>query len=199
MRKTSTTTIASKNRTPGDFDQAGFTWHSGTFLTVRWLLALGPIRREERLPEGPVQDRGGAGAARRRSRFARQRLVRTQALLTSYHGKLPGRGKVLRAGAALSLGQAASRSEPPNRVFACWDRSPGLHPRSQPQSGQETASGPASGHAHPRPTAAQVPPPKEGLSFKVATGTCSLANQPQGPPRQNPVLHRHYVGGHVSV
>lgn len=64
VRKNSTTTFTSKNRTPGDFDQAGLTWHSGTFLTVRWLLALGPISREKRLPGCPVQDRDGARAAR---------------------------------------------------------------------------------------------------------------------------------------
>lgn len=47
MRKLSKITFTSKNRTLGNFDRAGFSWHSGTFLAVCWILALGPFSREK--------------------------------------------------------------------------------------------------------------------------------------------------------
>ena len=58
VRKHSMTTFTSKNRTPGDFDRAGFSWHSRTFLTVCWLLAVGPISREKRPPQASRAEQG---------------------------------------------------------------------------------------------------------------------------------------------
>lgn len=86
----------------------------------------------------------------------------------------------VRAGAA----SGAAGGNPLTTWFgneACWDGNPGLNPCSPPWSGHGTASGLASGHAHPCPTAAQVPAPKEGLSSKAATVTCFFGKPTSGP------------------
>lgn len=130
MRKHSVITFTSKNRTPGDCNQAGFSWHSRTFLTVCWLLALGPISREKCLLRASC-----AGQALGRSSLARQRLVCTQALLIYYCIKPAKCGKVLRAGRGQELlsplVRQQARGNPLTTGFgdeARQDQSLGLNP-----------------------------------------------------------------------
>lgn len=123
MRKLSTITFTSKNRTLGNFDPAGFSWHSRTFLAVGWISALGPFSREKHSPRVSCAGQGwGRHSSEKESPHTGEPFC-TQALLIYCHIKLPKCRRVLRAGweqMSLSLWPGSKPEGISNSTFWEW-------------------------------------------------------------------------------
>lgn len=198
MRKLSTITFTSKNRTPGNFDRAGFSWHSRTFLAVCWMLALGPFSREKHSPRVSCAGQGWG-----RHSLAKQNLVCTQALLIYCPSKFvqvqKGAQGRLRAGVTVpSFGQEARQGEPQTAHSGnelCWGCSPGLSPR--PDCSWERRQPQYQLQDMPIHTLRNS---KERLFLlKERATVISLWQTSLRLDQQNPILHRNYMGEPLSL